>query len=299
MQEKTIFMTEPRVVKPPRKSHLKLMIAIAIGIIAAVTAGAYYYADRNFETTDDAFIDSHVIPVSAKVAGQVTQVAVKDNQTVNAGDLLAMIDPVPFQSKLAEEQAKLDSAEVEATRAASDAARYASLLKKEEVSQQQFDNAQAAARASRAAVEREKAAVDQARLALSYTKIVASETGMVTRKSVEPGMYVQVGQGLVSIVPRDVWVTANFKETQLTDMRPGQPVTLKVDAYPSHDLNGHVDSIQAGTGARFSLFPPENATGNFVKVVQRVPVKILLDEKPENLPLLAAGMSVEAKVKVR
>ena len=284
---------------PPKKRNHMLVIGIPIALVALIAAALFYLAERNFESTDDAYIDSHVIPVSAKVAGQVAKVSVRDNQPVGAGDVMVTIDPVPFQAKLDEEQAKLDSAEVEARRALADAARYDSLYKKQEVSQQQFQNAEAAARAAQAAVERERAAVEQSRLNLSYTRIVAPESGTITRKSVEPGMYVQVGQGLLSVVPKDVWVTANFKETQLTDMRPNQPVTVAVDAYPDRKLHGHVESIQVGTGARFSLFPPENATGNFVKVVQRVPVKIVFDEKDANLPLLAAGMSVEAKVKVR
>jgi membrane fusion protein (multidrug efflux system) len=121
----------------------------------------------------------------------------------------------------------------------------------------------------------------------------------VTRKSVEPGEWVQVGQALLAIVPQDVWVVANYKETQLTHMRVGQPVELYVDAYPGHAFKGHVDSIQSGTGAKFSLLPPENATGNFVKVVQRVPVKIVLDEQPGEQFYLGPGMSVIAEVKVK
>jgi membrane fusion protein, multidrug efflux system len=121
----------------------------------------------------------------------------------------------------------------------------------------------------------------------------------VTNKSIEPGDYVQVGQPLFAIVPPHVWATANFKETQLTNMRPGQPAEVEVDAYPARSLHGHVDSIQAGSGARFSLLPPENATGNFVKVVQRVPVKIALDEQPSVQEVLGPGMSAVPDVKVR
>src|SRR4029077_5032858 len=136
-------------------------------------------------------------------------------------------------------------------------------------------------------------------LNLSYTKITAPETGRITKKAVEPGDYVQTGQAIFSIVPDDVWVTANFKETQLTHMRPGQKVTIKVDAFPGRTLEGHVDSIQSGTGERFSLLPPENATGNYVKVVQRVPVKIAIDTPEDPNFRLAPGMSVVPKVTVR
>jgi membrane fusion protein (multidrug efflux system) len=141
--------------------------------------------------------------------------------------------------------------------------------------------------------------VRQAELDLSYTKLYAPAAGRITRKSVEPGNYVQVGQTLFSIVPQPVWVVANFKETQLTHIRPGQPVDIRVDAYPDTAFRGRVDSIQAGSGAAFSLLPPENATGNYVKVVQRVPVKILLDGPPDPAHVLGPGMSVVPTVQVK
>jgi membrane fusion protein (multidrug efflux system) len=150
-----------------------------------------------------------------------------------------------------------------------------------------------------AEVEQARAAVAQAELDLSYTKISAPEAGRVTRKVAEEGAYVQVGQALMVIVPDDVWVVANFKETQLAHIRRGQAVEITVDAYPGKVFKGHVDSIQAGTGARFSLLPPENATGNFVKVVQRVPVKIVLDDPPDPQHLLGPGMSVVPVVKLK
>ena len=151
-----------------------------------------------------------------------------------------------------------------------------------------------------AAVQQAQAREAQADLNLSYTKIVAPRSGRVTARTVQLGNYVQPGQVLFTLVPRDVWVTANFKETQLARMRPGQPVQLEVDAYPGRKFKGHVDSLQAGSGARFSLLPPENAVGNYVKVVQRVPVKIVFDE-PVDLSRydIAPGMSVEPKVRVQ
>jgi membrane fusion protein (multidrug efflux system) len=283
---------------PTRKRQFKLIGAV-VGVVALIAIVIFYFEYRNIISTDDAFVDGRIVQISSKVAGQIVNVAVDDNQPVKKGDTLVEIDPVPFQVALDEERAKLAAAEVEAKRSSADAARYDEIFKKDEISKQQLDNAQAAATAARAAVERERAAVERAQLNVSYAKITAPETGRVTRKSAEPGMYVQVGQALLSIVPSEVWVTANFKETQLTDIHPGLPATLKVDAYPDQPLRGHVDSIQLGTGARFSLFPPENATGNFVKVVQRVPVKIVIDADETNKPLLAPGMSVEASVKLR
>jgi len=144
-----------------------------------------------------------------------------------------------------------------------------------------------------------EAAVREAELNLSYTKITAPETGYVTHRTAEQGAYVQTGQSLLAIVPKNVWVVANFKETQLKHMRAGQPVTVRVDAYPQFKFKGHVDSLQAGSGAKFSLFPPENATGNYVKVVQRVPVKIVLDKISDANVVLGPGMSVVPKVRVK
>jgi membrane fusion protein (multidrug efflux system) len=151
----------------------------------------------------------------------------------------------------------------------------------------------------RAQVDQQRASVQQAELALSYTRIYAPESGYITRKSVEPGDFVQPGQPLLALVSDRLWVVANFKETQLALMRSGQPVTLKLDAFPQLRLRGHVESFQSGTGAAFSLLPAENATGNYVKVVQRVPVKIVLDEAPPAGYRIGPGMSVEPEVKVR
>ncbi|WP_051328103.1 HlyD family secretion protein [Desulfatirhabdium butyrativorans] len=155
------------------------------------------------------------------------------------------------------------------------------------------------AEAAKADIDRASAELAQAKLNLSYTRIQAPCDGFVTKKGIEPGQYVQAGQSLLALVPHDVWVSANFKETQLTRMQPGQPVEVTVDAFPKRRFHAHVDSIQRGTGARFSLLPPENATGNYVKVVQRVPVKIVFD-RPEEIAavLLAPGMSVIPDVDV-
>lgn len=161
----------------------------------------------------------------------------------------------------------------------------------------------AASRASvrelQADVEKAQAALDIAQKNLDDTVLVAPQDGRVTRRTVEVGAYVAPGQQLFTLVGRDLWVVANFKETQLSGMKPGQRVDIQVDAYPDQTFRGRLDSIQAGTGARFSLFPPENATGNFVKVVQRVPVKIVFDEKPGGQFALGPGMSVVPTVHVQ
>jgi membrane fusion protein (multidrug efflux system) len=230
------------------------------------------------------------------------------------------------QAKVEQETANVVAAEAEATRAAADSKRYES-IGTSGVSQSQIDLAATQARSTAAnftaarnkkvaaeaqvsldeasiqtaaaEVKSSEATVRQAELDLSYTQIKAQEAGYVTRRTVEAGSYVQTGQALLTIVPREVWVVANFKETQLTHMRPGQMVKVRVDAYPHLKLTGHVDSVQSGSGARFSLFPPENATGNYVKVVQRVPVKIVLDGLSDTGVVLGPGMSVEPKVRVK
>lgn len=230
------------------------------------------------------------------------------------------------RAKADQEQAAVLAAEAEASRAQADLNRYQA-VESRAVSRSQVDLAQTQARsaAAQAEVARDKAlaaqaqvglgqasiqtaaaviqqseaAISQAELNLSYTKVTAPEDGRVTRRSVEQGAFVQPGQSLLAIVPRQFWVVANFKETQLTEMRVGQPVEITVDAYPGRTFNGHIESIQAGAGARFSMFPPENATGNFIKVVQRVPVKIVFDTTPDAQLALGPGMSVESRVRVR
>jgi membrane fusion protein (multidrug efflux system) len=160
------------------------------------------------------------------------------------------------------------------------------------------DLARAQVKTAEASVAQAQAALDQAQLNLSYTKITAAQSGTIAEKTVEEGNYVQPGQTLFSIVPEAPYVIANFKETQLAGIRPGQAASIRVDAYPRLELKGHVESLQRGTGSVFALLPPENATGNFVKVVQRVPVKIVFDDLGEAAQWISPGMSVEARVRI-
>ena len=164
----------------------------------------------------------------------------------------------------------------------------------------QIDAADTTVQAAEAGVKAAAAQVEQASLALGYTRITAAVAGRVAHRTVAVGNYVEPGTALLAIVPREVYVTANFKETQLARMRRAQPVTIKVDAYPDLKLTGHVDSVQPATGQQFSELPAQNATGNWVKVVQRVPVKIRLDALPDDAERrLGPGMSVTAKVTVQ
>lgn len=397
----------------------RIRIAIVAVVIAVLATSVWLWATAGRETTDDAQVDAHVAPMAARVGGIVIEVAVKDNQQVDAGAVLAVIDPRDYQvaldkaraelataeadaaaarvnvpitstaatsnvstaqggveqaqaaieaaqrgvdaanARLATAQARQREAEANTTKTAKDVERFKALVAKDEVPQQQYDAAVAAAEAARAAVDsaraqvqeaqagisvaqsqlmqaragasqataqlqtaqtgpqqvaaqraraasadarvlQQRAAAEQAELNLQYTTVRAPMRGIVSKKTVEVGQVVQPSQPLMTIIPlEEVWVTANFKETQLENMRPGQPAVIEVDAYGGRDFKGHIESLAAATGSRFSLLPPENATGNFVKVVQRIPVRIAIDEKQDAQQLLRPGMSVTAKVYTR
>jgi len=385
-------------------THPKAPFYLAVIALVLLVGGyfAYNYFS-SYESTDDAEVDGHLQPLSARISGYITKVNVDDNQTVKAGTVLAEIDPRDYQAALDKAEAELADAEATAraqnlnvpitavnttsqisvakadvenaqaginsaeqqyevtkaqlaeaqandVKAQNDLVRYKQLVDKQEISQQQYDQAVAASKASSAtvagaqssaasalqqitqaksklaqaeanlryaetaprqvettearassadaAVKEKQAAVEQAQLNLSYTKIVAPVSGTVT-KNAEVGMNVQPGQQLFSIVPlAEVWVTANFKETQLKYMKVGQRAVIKVDAN-GREYKGHVDSIANSSGARTSLLPPENATGNYVKVVQRIPVKIVLEPGQNDDLYLRLGMSVEPKVYVK
>lgn len=272
----------------PPLDQKQLIIRIALGtalsmvliFVVYLLIDSYFYV-----STDDAFIEGHVTSQSAKISNQVAKVYIDDNYEVKEGDLLVQIDPRDYEVALLEAQANYDKAQ-------SDYNRVTGLIRISAVSQSDLD-------ADKANLGVMNSRLQAAKLNLDYTRITAPVSGRITRKNVEPGDYVQVGQTLFSIVQHDVWVVANFKETQLTHMRPGQKAYIQIDAFPGRTFHGHVDSIQSGTGAAFSLLPPENATGNYVKVVQRVPVKIVFDEPPDVEAMLAPGMSVVPEVQVR
>jgi len=356
-QDRPVRQAQDRPAAPSKKPFFKRPVVVfflALLVIGGLIGGIWYWTySRQFETSDDAFVDAHITAISPKVAGIVIDIPpdVDDNRLVAEGQKLLQIDPRDFevqvqsnqaallaaQGKLAQAEAQVTVAQANAASAradiltadanasmtASDLKRYTSLDPRA-VSKQQLDSSTAAAASTAAIVEADrkkadaadaqvklastqvetakadvetaKANLENARLQLSYATIVAPVAGRVTRKDVQKGMYVQVGQALLSLVPQEVFVTANFKETQLAHMRPGDRVDIDVDAMPGRTYHGRVDSIQSGSGARFSLLPPENATGNYVKVVQRVPVKIVFDEKAQDLQGLGPGMSVEPKV---
>jgi membrane fusion protein (multidrug efflux system) len=394
MDEKAV--SEKKAKKPLPKKKV-LIILILAGIVSLVAGGLYWNYARTHISTDDAYIQGTIYPISFRVPGTVTRVLVRDNQLVEKGQALAELDPTDYdvafkqaRANLGNARSRLESArlavplESDQTRARMDESRavvgtneknlaeareqfrrleeesrsqkalldkagwdrdrFDKLYQQKAVSKQQFDEAAtnfevAASRyqgslaaqqalkntiaalgeqikkaraqmelartgekvvsikktqseAAQAELDLAEARLEQARLQLSYTRISAPARGRITKKNVEAGQQVQAGQPLLALVSlEDVWVAANYKETQLTRVKTGQPATIAVDTFPGRKIKGRVDSIMAGTGSAFSLFPPENATGNFVKIVQRIPVKIVLDKNQE-LPPLRIGMSV-------
>jgi membrane fusion protein (multidrug efflux system) len=356
--------TEP---EPKKRTWLVWIAAPALAV--GLYFGIVYLVDLfTHESTDDAFIAGHVVSIAPRIAGQVAAVYVLDNQMVRSNDLLVEIDPADFAIAVAQKQAaavsqeanfrtivaayqlmraKVATAEATARKSQADAdaaestaniartnfLRAKNLLTDKTVSQQEFDNAQAANTKAQAdfksaqeTVEEDLSKVDEAhkqcdaafaekdmafaqldesqtnvaaaQLSLSYTKLFAPADGRVTRKAVETGDYLQTGQQIMSLVPNEVWVVANFKESQLKHMRTNQPVSVAVDALGGQEFRAHVDSVQAGSGAQFSLLPPENATGNYVKVIQRVPVKIVFDEALPADHVIGPGLSVQPSVAV-
>lgn len=327
-------MEEKEIQSEEKKKHINK--PILIGIIGfALILIAYFVVDSiKYQSTDDAYVETTTVSVSPKVSGQIVEVLIKDNQRVKEGDLVARIDDTDYKVKVDQASANYEriqfnqqnakanhkAAQTAIDLAKADLDRYTNLYAAGAVSKQTLDEAQSRYDSSKANLttaeqslfsqnenrvadadlKSAKAAKDQADLNLSYTNIYAPQSGTVASRRVEKGMYVNVGTPLFTIVPDNIWVVANFKENQLRDMKPGQTVDIKVDTYPNKIFKGKIDSIQRSSGAKSSLFPPENAVGSFVKIVQRVPVKIIFTEEidPEVYNVVP-GMSVVPKVRVR
>ena len=354
--------TVPAVAAPASKRTKRSPLPFLLG---ALVLGGGYYAfttlsyNAAHESTDNAMIDGHVLPVLAKVGGFVTAVTAAENARVTQDAPLVLIDDREYRVRLAQmdadlaaaraavdgragtgqaqalveaanaqtavQGANIDAAQAQVVKAEADLARYTDLALKNIVSQQQLDAAKAQAAAMRAqlvAVQRQAtaaganvtgmqagvrlavarlaaalAARDNAALQLSFTRITAPTAGTISKKLVEVGQLVQPGQTLMNIASDSgVFVTANFKETQLDKLRVGQAVQLTVDAYNGATIEGVVESISAATGARFTLLPPDNASGNFTKVVQRVPARIRITKGLDAVRPLRIGLSVVAHV---
>ena len=341
----------------PRKRRRFFLIAVVVVAVIAIGAVLWWLDARNYEDTDDAYVDARIVHVSPQIDGRVLRVLTNDNMRVRKGQLLIQIDPVDATARFDQAKAQVALAEAQlaqaesqvgvslathqqaqanvtgtaaqAVNASQDLERYRGLKKTmpSAVAGQQIDQASATAvntaaqhnaaekqaaataaqvkaaetqtQAARAQLKSAQAQLEQAQISLGYTRILAPEDGTIAQLSVAVGNYVSPGTQMLAIVPFGIWVTANFKENQLDLMRPGQKVAIQIDAYPHVHFYGHVDSIQRGAGQAFALLPAENATGNFVKVVQRVPVKIVIDGPDDSRYVLGPGMSVVPTVRVR
>ncbi len=311
-----------------RPEYMKKRVLVpSITALIFLICGIFYSIHTiYYKSTDDAFIEGHVITIAPRVSGPVLKLNIEDNQEVRKGDFLLEIDPNDYNAKLKETKAKLDeakaslvSSENQVVKAMSDLQfaqadyeRYSKMYSKGISSKQNYDsslNKLTAAESNNksakakydeimASIKKLEAEVEQDELNLSYTKIYAPADGKITNRTVEQGNYIQTAQPLFAIVPEKMWIVANFKETQLANMKKGQPVKIKIDTYRGKKFRGEVDSIQRSTGARASLFPPENAVGSYVKIVQRVPVKIIFTEDISNYNIVP-GMSVVPEVKVK
>ena len=273
----------------------------ALGLVAAVALGFFAHNEYVWESTDDAYVQAHVLMLAPRVGGTVAKVLVDENQPVKAGQLLVSFEGQDYATAHDQSLADVASLKAESDQAQVDFARAARLLKQGVVTQQEYDQAKAKADGLQERLHAAEFRAKQAQLNLDYTQLTAPVDGFIAKRSVEPGMVVPAGQPLLGFVASgERWVTANFKETQLELIRPGKPAEVTVDALPGRVFKGEVESLSSGTGSIFTLLPPDNSTGNFTKVVQRVPVRIKLPGlKPEDIVLLQAGLSAVVSVQVR
>jgi membrane fusion protein, multidrug efflux system len=282
---------------PAKKRNIfpLLIVGVAVVVCYFVVKGYLY------EGTDDAYIEAHALMLAPRIGGEVSKVLVHENDKVKAGQVLAQLDDRDYTTSLSQAEADQKSVEADLEQAQKDYQRVTKLYKAAAVSRQQYDAAIAKKNNLAARLQADQSKADQAKLNLGYTQILAPEDGVIAKKSVEPGMVVPPGQALFGFVSsRERWVTANFKETQLSNIKPGQKVDVEVDAISGQKFDGVVDSIGSSTGSTFTLLPPDNSTGNFTKVVQRVPVKIVLKGlTATDIDHLAAGLSVVVSVKIR
>lgn len=314
------------------KFRVKKQMMIFLTAIAILIVGFIIYEMTKYQSTDDAYVETVTVNVAPKVSGEIVEVLVKDNRPVAQDAVVAIIDKEDYEiayekAKAMYEKALLDQQNAKASLSAvnseiavarTDVIRYENLYSAGAVSKQVLDNARTkldSLEARQVKAEQSmfsnnqsnvadadlrvlKAQMDKAALALRYTEIKAPQNGTVVGRKVEKGMLVQPGTPLFTLVPDNLWVVANYKETQIDGMVEGMPVEIKIDAVPGKVFKGKIDTIQKSSGAKASLFPPENAVGSFVKIVQRVPVKIVFDEDISEYNLLP-GLSVITKIKTK
>jgi membrane fusion protein (multidrug efflux system) len=277
----------------------KKKILIGAGTVAAIAVGYFGFEQIMYVTTDNAQIEAPVVMLAAKVPGYIVDVKVVEGQKVKAGDVLAEIDSRDYQNTLKQVQSELLSLESRRRDAERNYQRISELYKQSAVSTQQYDTATANYSEVKSKYEAVSAQVDQAKLNLENTKIKAPMDGSIAKKSVEIGQLASAGVPLIGFVGgSERWVMANFKETEIGSIKVGSTVDVEIDAIGGKSYHGSVSALSAATGSTFTLLPPDNATGNFTKVVQRVPVKIKLENLADaDLELLRAGLSAYVKVK--
>jgi membrane fusion protein (multidrug efflux system) len=277
----------------------KKAILSVVGVVAVILVGYFIYEHLTYVTTDNAQIEAPVVMLAAKVPGYIVRVNVVEGQRVKKGDILAEIDSRDYENTLKQVESELGSLESRRRDAERNFQRISQLYKQSAVSTQQSDTATANYSEVRSKYQGVQAQVDQAKLNLENTKIRAPVDGSIAKKSLELGQLAAPGVPLIGFVgDSERWVIANFKETEIEGVKVGSAVDIDIDAIGGKKYKGTVTSLSAATGATFTLLPPDNATGNFTKVVQRVPVKIKLENLSANdLELLRAGLSANVKVK--
>jgi len=288
--------------KAERLKQRKKIGGTIAGVLVGIWAIHFAYVSFTFETTDDAQVAAHTAVLSARVGGIVNEVKVDENTVVKAGDVLATIDQRDYQNAVRQADGELGSLQAKQRDAERSYHRMIKLFKSDAISQQAMDDSEEAFNEATRRLSGVQAQVDQATLNLSYTDIKAPSDGKMGKKSVEPGMVVSPGQMLFTFVDtRERWVTANFKETQLRKMKIGQEAEIEIDAVAGKTFVGKVDSFAPGSGSTFALIPPDNATGNYTKIVQRIPVKIVFDRESIRgyEDRIVPGISAIATVRVR
>lgn len=281
------------------KKNIKIRIILGFLLVSALTWLALAINGHYHVSTDDAYINAHTVRIAPRVTGKVVKIHIKNNQFVQKGQPLFDLDPEPYQIAVDAARAQLALSEAELSNANMNEKRTLTLVEKHYVSPQGGDNVIATYKIAMAKVEANKAALRQANLNLEYTHVTAPTSGWVANVTLRVGDLVSPNQPLFALISdEEFWADANFKETEMEHIKPGQTATIVTDLYPGHSFHGVVESISGGAGAAFSLLPPQNATGNWVKVTQRIPVRIAITDPDTNYPL-RIGVSAHVTVNLQ
>lgn len=268
-----------------RNKFRKVVIALFVIVSLAFWLGMWFYG-KYYVSTDDAYVNAHVVQIAPRITGQVNELYVTNNQYVKAGQPLFNLDPMPFMVALEKAKAQVAMNQATLTNAQSTAKRTLELVRRKFLSQQAGDNASAALQLADASLKLAQAQLNQASLDLTWTEVKAPTQGWITNLTLRVGDNIAANQPLFALVSdHEFWIDANFKETELEHIRPGQQATIQVDTYPHHPFTGVIESISSGAGSAFSLLPPQNATGNWVKITQRVPVRVRVLHPDNRYPL--------------